>query len=203
MAALPPLSLEESCMYEATTATLARPRVLRGIRLSLTLIAGSLFGLLFGCAVVVFLATRFFGFGVLTITSGSMAPAIEPGDIVVVKPAAIDDVETGDIVLFTQGSDNVPTLHRVAGINEVETHITSRSTGAETTVTEYRLVTQGDANPAPDASSVTRDDLRGELWFRVPGGRLHGLSVQGLLFLVAGCFGMAWLASWTYGRRHR
>ncbi len=188
-------------MYEATAVHPTTPRVMRGMRLSLTLIAGSLFGLLFGCAVVVFLATRFFGFGVLTITSGSMAPAIQPGDIVVVKPAAIADIETGNVVLFTQGGDHVPTLHRVAGINEVETHITSRSTGEQTTVTEYRLVTQGDANPAPDASSVTRDNLRGELWFTVPGRWLHGLSVQGLLFLVAGCFGIAWLASWLHGRR--
>ena len=78
-----------------------------------------------------------------------------------------------------------------------------RSTGEETVLLDYRLVTQGDANPAPDASSVSRDELRGELWFRIPAaGWLQGMPVQGLMFLVAGVFGLGWCASWWRGR-HR
>jgi signal peptidase len=189
-------------MSQATVANPAPPRVLRGLRVSLTVVAGVVFGLLFGLAVVVLLATRFFGFSVLTITSGSMSPAIQSGDIVVVKPASIDAVDTGDVVLFTQGGDQVPTLHRVVGINEVETQITSRSTGVTTTTLDFRLVTQGDANPAPDASPVDKHELRGKLWFRVPAaGWLGGVSLQGTMFLVAGVFGLAWFASSVFGRR--
>ena len=189
-------------MQQVATATSTRPRMMRGIRLSLSLAAGLLFGLLLGGAIVVLLATRLFGFAVVTITSDSMSPAIRSGDIVVVRPAAIDDVSAGEIVLFTQGGDRVPTLHRVVGINEVETRVTSRSTGEETVLLDYRLVTQGDANPAPDASSVSRDELRGELWFRIPAaGWLQGMPVRGLMFLVAGIFGLGWCASWWRGRR--
>ncbi|MEZ4492903.1 MAG: signal peptidase I [Dehalococcoidia bacterium] len=189
-------------MQQVATATSTRPRMMRGIRLSLSLAAGLLFGLLLGGAIVVLLATRLFGFAVVTITSDSMSPAIRSSDIVVVRPAAIDDISAGEIVLFTQGGDRVPTLHRVVGINEVETRVTSRSTGEETVLLDYRLVTQGDANPAPDASSVSRDELRGELWFRIPAaGWLQGMPVQGLMFLVAGVFGLGWCASWWRGRR--
>lgn len=187
-----------------THVAIARPIPVRGHRLraSLSLLSGALFGLLLGGAVAIALATSFFGFSIVTVTSGSMAPAIRAGEAAVVRPAGIDDVRAGDVVLFEQGGEDVPVLHRVAGINEVETHITSRSTGRVTTVIDRRLVTWGDANPAPDPEPVTADALRGRVWFTIPGaGAFLGLPLQGVLLLAAGAFGFLWLLSATWQQR--
>ena len=110
-------------------------------------------------------ATRVFDFEVLTVRSGSMEPAIARGDLIVVKPQAIERVNEGDIVLFAAGGDGIPTVHRVVGINEIEFRVTDTATGAVDSSFDYRLVTKGDANPEPDTAEVDASRLRGEVWF--------------------------------------
>ena len=122
-----------------------------------------------------------------------MAPAIESGDLIVVKPTAIEGVGVGDIVLFESGGDGVLTVHRVIGVNEISLEIRDSAAGTTTTTTDYRLVTRGDANPAPDNAEVTSGDLRGEVWFRVPkAGALAGRGVVVALGVALGLAVGAW-----------
>jgi signal peptidase I len=172
-------------------------------RLAGSLIGGVLFGSLLGLAALTVVATQFFGFRVLTVSSDSMYPALAAGDVIVVKPTAIDTVEVGDIVLFEAGGDSILTVHRVVGRNEIVTNVTSRSTGERTTFTDYRLKTQGDANPAPDGGEVGAAQLQGRLWFsfRDPLAGA-GVPMQAVLFVLAGATGAIW-ATWELAVRAR
>ena len=81
------------------------------------------------------------------ILSGSMEPALSPGDVVIV--AATTDVATGDIVTFDDGND-IPTTHRVVGTQDGQ------------------FVTKGDANERPDSRLVAREDLVGRVVLAIP-----------------------------------
>ena len=81
----------------------------------------------------------------LTVLTGSMQPAINPGDIVAVFPVYPSDLRTGDIVTF-QPSSGDPTLitHRIVAAN-----------GAT-------FVTRGDANTANDPELIA-DQIQGRV----------------------------------------
>jgi len=148
-----------------------------------------------GVVLVTLVATRLLGFQLLTVASDSMAPAINAGDLVIVRPVAIDTVDEGDIVLFEAGGDSVPVVHRVIGINEVELQLRHPATGSVESTTARTLITRGDANPAPDNGEVEADDLRGEVWFRVPGaGAVAGRSMVLVSAAALGLSLAAWLA---------
>lgn len=187
----------------AIAATLHRPappRVIRGVLLGA---AALVVGTLVGAVLVAVVATRFFDYSVLTVSSGSMAPALRNGDLIIVRPAAIGDIKTRDIVLFESGGDRIPTVHRVIGVNDVETRITDRTTGAIDVSHDYRLVTKGDANPEADSREVTADRLRGAVWFTVPHvGALGNAGIAAVLGIVFGVAATGW-AAWEISLRLR
>ncbi len=187
----------------ATKSPAASPLLPRLGRAALFSAAGIALGLFFGALLAAIIATRLFDYQILTVRSESMSPAIRAGDLIVVKPVPIDRVEAGDVILFTSGGDGIPTVHRVAGVNTIELHIQDSSGNSVETLVQHRLVTQGDANPLPDASEVSAGDLRGEVWFTIPGGGLiAGLPLQIVLGAIALSTSVAWLA-WEVSRRVR
>lgn len=177
----------------------ARPvTFVRGAVLAATGIAA---GGVIAALLVAIVATRFFDFSILTVRSDSMAPAIASGDLIVVKPVAINDASPGDVVLFASGGDAIPTVHRVVGVNTVEIELRDATGAAAEILTEYRLVTQGDSNPLPDASEVTASNLRGEVWFTIPnGGAMAGLPLQFVLTATAALITTAWVG-WELHRK--
>lgn len=167
----------------------------QGMRIAGLGVAGAAVGLLFGAMLVAILATRLFGYEVLTVRSGSMEPALNRGDLIVVRPVAMADVREGDVVLFAAGGDSVPTVHRVAGINEVELRIHDAASGETDVQTEYRLVTKGDANEQPDIQEVAEQQLMGRVWFSVPAaGAITGMPLQWVLLAVAASSLLCWAA---------
>jgi signal peptidase len=112
-----------------------------------------------------------------TVQSGSMAPAIPAGSLVVSKPA--DDYRVGEVITFKAEKDKFvknpkyTTTHRIHEIKETETEI------------EY--VTKGDANDAPDSKPVAGDLVLGKTIFSIP---LMGYPVsfaktkEGLIVLI-------------------
>jgi signal peptidase len=90
---------------------------------------------------------------IMTVISGSMAPAIKMGSVVMVKPAA--DYKIGDVITFGPYSKTkAPTTHRIYDI-KVEG-------GAPV------YITKGDANNAPDARELQKKDILGKVLFSVP-----------------------------------
>ena len=165
-------------------------------------IAGALaLGVAAGLIIVMLVATRLFDYQVLTVSSGSMSPVLETGDLIVVKPASTDDVSEGDVVLFKSGGDRIPTVHRVVGVNEIETRIRDSTTGGIEVSTERRLVTQGDANAEPDGREVTGEQLRGQVWFSIPNaGAIAGTGLAPAMGIVFGGAIAAW-AAWEIALR--
>ena len=74
----------------------------------------------------------------MTMLTGSMAPTIEPGDIVVSTPLDVDDVEIGMVITYHIPIDD----HRVVTHRVIEVDHTADGT--------VSVRTQGDANDAPD-----------------------------------------------------
>jgi len=82
-----------------------------------------------------------------------MEPAIKTGGIVIIRPAA--SYGTGDIITFGPDTKTqVPTTHRI---------VKTEGEGASKIFT-----TQGDANDAPDFSSVRSSDVDGKVIFSLP-----------------------------------
>lgn len=118
------------------------------------------------------LARALLGVTPLVLTSGSMSPTIDTGDLAFAVHRPVSDLRTGDVVSVVD-SHHVRVTHRL-----VE-------------VTDAGLVLQGDANPAPDAApyDVQHAD---RVLFSVPKAGLllarldHGWGIALSVLLVGG-----------------
>lgn len=147
-------------------------------------------------AVVVPLAT---GSTPLAVLTGSMRPGYPPGTLVVIRPVDPSQIQVGDVVTYQleSGRPGVAT-HRVVEVGY-------RADG------EVQLVTQGDANNAPDPEPVREVQLVGRLWYAVPylghvSTVLTGDRRTLVVSVVAGAFiayGVWQITSGTLGRSRR
>ena len=81
---------------------------------------------------------RIFGYQTMTMLTGSMAPLINPGDIVVTMPVPTNEIRTGDII----------TYHIPVEDQRVETHrVTEVTANPDGSIT---VQTKGDANNGID-----------------------------------------------------
>lgn len=112
------------------------------------------------CVVVLALAVvvpRLAGATPYTVLTGSMAPELPPGTLVVVRPADPEDVAVGDVITYQlRSGDPTVVTHRVV------------SASVLTATGEHVFRTQGDANAAADPEPVQPVQVRGELWYSVP-----------------------------------
>ena len=93
-----------------------------------------------------------FGYRTMTMLSGSMAPGINPGDVVVDTPVAVSDVRVGMMISYHIPIDD----------HHVETHrVVSVEREPDGKVT---VVTKGDANSAADPWKAT---LQGDTAYQV------------------------------------
>lgn len=94
------------------------------------------------------------GIGITTVLTGSMRPAIDPGDLVVTQRTAASTVGIGDVIVAQAGT--MAFAHRV-----VEVRPLSGLT---------RFTTRGDANPAIDIDPVMVSPQQGveKVIWRVP-----------------------------------
>ncbi|WP_435358162.1 signal peptidase I [Haloarchaeobius sp. DFWS5] len=89
------------------------------------------------------------------VLTGSMEPAISPGDVVVVTAVDADAVGVGDVIIYNRERQSVPTTHRVIEVVETETG-------------ERAFRTKGDANEDPDSGMVTEAALIGKITLTLP-----------------------------------
>jgi len=106
---------------------------------------------------VISLLIVFFSFGYLgvqptIIYSGSMRPALDVGDVVIISEVPIDDIQEGDIIQYRTA--NVLIVHRVYDISgEGDTKV---------------FITKGDANNAPDTDPILAENVMGKAVFTIP-----------------------------------
>lgn len=135
---------------------------MRGLRLAAHLAVATLaaFALVFLLASTVPLAL---GDRSFVVRSGSMAPAIDTGDIVAIEPIAPTSARVGDIVTFDDHGKL--TSHRARAI---------RRDGGEIAFT-----TQGDANTGREQWKVPADGRIGRVTYRVPKLGFVVVRIQG------------------------
>lgn len=93
---------------------------------------------------------KLLGYQVYDVVSGSMDPAVPVHSVVLVQPAAPEELQPGEIVAYRSGSSVV--IHRL-----VENHIV-----------EGELVTKGDANAEPDPLKVEYAGVLGTVTAHIP-----------------------------------
>jgi signal peptidase len=101
--------------------------------------------------IAVWSSTGLLGFTPTIIASGSMQPALNPGDITIVIAAPAATIKIGDIIQY-QTAD-APVIHRV-----IDTYTQGNT---------LWFVTQGDANNAPD-DPVNERNIMGKVAFTIP-----------------------------------
>ncbi|MGY1740628.1 MULTISPECIES: signal peptidase I [unclassified Blastococcus] len=98
-----------------------------------------------------------FGYRTMTMLTGSMAPGIEPGDVVVSTPLDVQDVEVGMVISYHIPIDD----HRVVTHRVIDVQHTADGRVA--------VQTQGDANDAPDPwTAILTGDTAYEMRAVVP-----------------------------------
>jgi signal peptidase I len=151
--------------------------------LALTALTGALV-----LAAVAVAATRLAGLEPLTVLSGSMQPAIDRGDLVLVDRAPASTARPGDVVTFASPDGRDRTLtHRVVRVQ--------RRGG------QLAFVTKGDANPVGERWSIPPDGRIGHVRAVVPwaGYAAHPLAagwsrgVALLALTLAGAAAAMWL----------
>lgn len=129
-------------------------------------------------------APTIFGRELFVVRSGSMSPAIETGDAVLVSMVrhdSIDVLDVGDVVTFEPASnDSILITHRIV-------EVVLNAAG------EPFYVTKGDANSSRDTEMVSADRVVGRVDMRLPhAGRLLVASQGiGLLTLMGAAFVLA------------
>ncbi len=98
-------------------------------------------------------AAGWFGYCPYRILTGSMEPALDAGEIVLIDTKD-REISAGEILAFSEGDHVV--IHRVQNIEASD---------------EYR--TKGDANPTEDFDTVKESEIIGTLWIRL--GMLTGI----------------------------
>lgn len=128
-------------------------------------------------SLLVFAALMASGHRILIVRSGSMAPAISTGDVVVTRMVDPTHVSVGDVVTFRDPSRSGELItHRV---------VKRRIEGAKVS-----FLTRGDANTGTEQWSVDEDGTVGKLAFRIPkvgyGLAWAGAPLARAVLLIAG-----------------
>lgn len=98
-----------------------------------------------------------FGIKPAVVLSGSMEPAIKPGDLIFIHDIRADELKKDDVICYLLSGKAV--THRIVEI-----------TAGEDGKRQY--ITQGDANNAEDQAAVSEQQIQG-IW---KGGRVEGMG---------------------------
>jgi signal peptidase len=91
----------------------------------------------------------------VVVTSDSMVPALQQGDLLVLQGRVAEDIHLSDIIVYEDDwFTGAPVVHRVVAIEVVEG--------------TYYFFTKGDANHANDPGNRTIDEIIGVMVLRVP-----------------------------------
>lgn len=123
-------------------------------------------------------APRLFNYYALDVMSGSMSPAIELGDYIVIEKT--NQYEVGDIVSYNYNDEDIVT-HRIINIDG------------------DKITTRGDANNSADAP-ISESQIIGEFAFKAP---FIGFIIE-YRFVILGMIiilFVAWQVLWYYLRR--
>jgi signal peptidase len=117
------------------------------------------------CVAIAWFAAGVFPFQPTLVGSGSMSPALDTGDVVIVAKAPAGSLKVGDIIEFRQ-DERTNIIHRVIGFDDA---------GGKAA-----YITKGDANTAPDVDGVIPENVIGKVVFNVPKIGMISIIVKNL-----------------------
>ena len=91
----------------------------------------------------------FCGYSSLMVSTGSMSGMIEKGDVVIIKNTG--DYKIGEVVVFFQPGDDIPTTHMIFNIDS-----------------DGKWITRGVANNSYDPVHITSEEIYGEVVMTIP-----------------------------------
>ena len=97
-------------------------------------------------------AKSMFGYRAYVITTNSMEPTINVGDIIIVSGIEKDKIKTDKIVTFEQNNQII--THRIVGIEETEKG--------------SKYVTKGDNNLTKDTEEISYEQILGTIVLKIP-----------------------------------
>ncbi len=111
-----------------------------------------------------------FGYKAYVISSESMKPNINDGDIVIIKQILVNEINIGDIITFNRDGEII--THRVVGVKERDG--------------ETYYTTKGDNNNIEDSNDVAYSQVIGKKILQIPylGEIMLKLSNQVIIILV-------------------
>ncbi len=118
-----------------------------------------------------------FGFKKYVVTTNSMEPTYNKGDLIVIKQVNIDEIEENDIITYYTDNEKNTTTHRVIQISKTD---------------DGRILfqTKGDNNSGPDAELVNYEQIKGKVIYRLDNGGkistklLTGIEVTIIILIV-------------------
>lgn len=103
----------------------------------------------FGLQIILATKTPF-----ITVASGSMSPALEAGDLIIIQGVPASTIQVGDIIVFDP-PQGARTIHRVTRIQTLQNGT-------------IQFKTKGDANPSEDLYWIPEQNIHGRVLHRIP-----------------------------------
>lgn len=94
-----------------------------------------------------------FGYKAFIITSGSMSPKIDIGDVIIIKGVSQDEINTDDIITYKRDNEQT-TTHRVINIIEENG--------------QKQYITKGDNNKVGDEQQISFAQIEGKVILTIP-----------------------------------
>ena len=95
-----------------------------------------------------------FGYRAYIITSDSMEPSINHGDVIITKECKEEDLQTGDVITFEQNQEVI--THRIQKVEE------------DQTTKEKTYITKGDNNNMEDSENIKFSAIIGKCIITIP-----------------------------------
>ena len=95
-----------------------------------------LFFLIFSAAIAPTVLTRYFGYGISPILTGSMRPYANPGDLFITRMSSAGNLKVGEVVVLREQVTGVLYSHRIVSIEKKDNRL--------------QISTKGDANQGID-----------------------------------------------------
>lgn len=111
-----------------------------------------------GVLVLVVAVPRLTGGAARLVRSGSMAPAIPQGALVLDRPVPVAELHAGDVATYGMVGDD--------GRRRLVTH---RVVAVDRSVNPVLVTFRGDANRSDDAVRIPIGDVQGRVWLVIPG----------------------------------
>ncbi len=97
------------------------------------------------------------GYSIMTVMTGSMEPAYQVGDIIVIKKTNENELQVKDVITFISTDEELngqPITHRIIDITDENG--------------QKKFETKGDNNQIADETPVTSDRILGKVQLRIP-----------------------------------